>query len=115
MLESKKNSKSWSLTFFLPIESRLAMLKTSPYRFPLKHLINVIGWFQNYNKLIFKLLFGDYVVKKVWFQIYLESWVRLYMKQTVYEQFELDSRKNLFIFAYLENKSGSRLKFKISY
>ena len=37
------------------------------------------------------------------------------MKQTVYEQFELDSRKNLFIFAYLENKSGSRLKFKTSY
>ena len=37
------------------------------------------------------------------------------MNQVVYEQLELISRKNLFIFVCLENKTSSSLKFRLDY
>ena len=71
MLESKKNSKSKTLTFFFAYKRS-------------------IGYVEN-----FTLTFAFKILDKC-------------------EQFELDSGKNLFISACLENKSGSN-KFKINY
>ena len=40
---------------------------------------------------------------------------RLQMNQSIYEQFEVDSGKNLFILVCLENKPSSSFKFRIDY